>query len=93
MEACVCTHLHQATTYLLGRPALEIIAAENDSIFRSVQPEAIYQEQHEELDADYEYLGSGVIDALILSITSVLAHFLNAGYLSQHYSIEVLIFV
>ncbi|EGZ24256.1 hypothetical protein PHYSODRAFT_478476 [Phytophthora sojae] len=37
-----------------------------------IEKRAVQSEQHEELDADYEYLGSGVIDALILSITSVI---------------------
>ncbi|KAE9048292.1 hypothetical protein PR002_g536 [Phytophthora rubi] len=55
-----------------GRPALETIAAENDSLFRSVQPETVCQDQQEELDADYEHLGAGAVDALILSIASVI---------------------
>ncbi|KAE9155935.1 hypothetical protein PF006_g155 [Phytophthora fragariae] len=55
-----------------GRPALETIAAENDSLFRSVQPETTCQDQQEELDADYEHLGAGAVDALILSIASVI---------------------
>ncbi|ETM49940.1 hypothetical protein L914_05921 [Phytophthora nicotianae] len=54
------------------RSALESIAAENDSLYRLVQHLVSAEAPRDELEADYKHLGKGAVDALILSVATII---------------------
>ncbi|KAF1775753.1 hypothetical protein GQ600_3290 [Phytophthora cactorum] len=54
------------------RAAVESIAAENDSLYHTVQHPVSAEEPRDELEADYKHLGKGVVDAVILSLATII---------------------
>ncbi|KAK1931955.1 Protein broad-minded [Phytophthora citrophthora] len=50
------------------RPELEIVAAENDSVYRTIQVPVSEEKLHDGLDINYEHLGNKVVDAVVLSV-------------------------
>lgn len=51
---------------------LETYSAENDAVYHVVRVTVSEQEPSEELEADYEHLGAEAIDALVLSVISLI---------------------
>ncbi|KAL3672090.1 hypothetical protein V7S43_002754 [Phytophthora oleae] len=54
------------------RPELEIVAAENDSLYRTIQTPVSEEKPRSELEINYEHLGPGVIDAIVLSVAAII---------------------
>ncbi|KAL4160441.1 hypothetical protein PRNP1_001009 [Phytophthora ramorum] len=55
------------------RPILEVISADNDSSYHVVEGLASEEEQADDLEAEYERISAGIVDALVLSIASIIA--------------------
>ncbi|KAG7389303.1 hypothetical protein PHYPSEUDO_010638 [Phytophthora pseudosyringae] len=69
MSAHACIKQRQTTW---ERPVLEATPAENDSVYRTVNPSVPEEEPRDDLEADYQHLGTGVIDALVLSAATII---------------------
>ncbi|KAH7477157.1 Protein broad-minded [Phytophthora ramorum] len=75
------------------RPILEVISADNDSSYHVVEGLASEEEQADDLEAEYERIGAGIVDALVLSIASIIATTPNDEHWSSIISKSVAVYL